>query len=411
MVTKLPTGVFTMKVKRTIIKNNTNSYKKSSKKIKSLILDELVQMTGFTRAYIARLIRSHDKCIKVDNIVVRCDIGKTSTDQRGRKKKYPDYINDYLYEIWKESGSLSAKHLVRFIEENIEHIVCWKSFSNITVKDIWLLLEISHSTIERRLKDKKEKHGINQRYRTNRGVSHIKSQIPVERHYEKKVEEAGYMEIDLVHHSGHNASGEFLYTLTSVDVLTDWACLRILKNKARVWTCDAIDDTRNNLPFALKHIHSDNGSEFINDHLLDYTRQKGKELGFSRSRPYQKNDNPHVECKNWTIVRQYTGYRRYDTSKEMKVIEKLYKLIELKHNLFVPSMKIIEKKRIGAKVFKKHSTQTPLSRLLQSSHIEQSVKHDLLELKHSIDLYELNRKIKYYQNQLDNAYSRKRSLS
>ena len=411
MVTKLPKGAFTMKTKRTLIKYNAKQYQMSSKKKKSVMLDELVEITGLSRAYTARIIRSHGKCIKIGNTVVKCDIGKTAADKRGRKKKYPDYINDYLYEIWKESGSLSSKHLVQFINENIEHIVRWKPFSDITLKDIGLLLEISHSTIERRLKDKKEKHGINQRYRTNRGVNHIKSQIPVERHHDKKVKEAGYMEIDLVHHSGHNASGEFLYTLTGVDVMTDWASLRILKNKARVWTCDAIDDTRNNLPFALKHIHSDNGSEFINAHLLEYTRQKGKELGFSRSRPYQKNDNPHVECKNWTIVRQYTGYRRYDTPKEMKVIEKLYKLIELKHNLFVPSMKIIEKKRIGAKVYKKHSTRTPLYRLLQSSSIEQSVKYDLLELKDSIDLYELNRKIKYYQRQLDKAYSRKRSLS
>ena len=408
MVIALPAGAFTMKTKRSIIKLNAKQYQKSRKKEKQEILNEIVLLTKYNRSYVARLLRTHNKYIKHGNTVFKCDIGKTACSKRGRKKIYPSHIDDYLYEIWKESGSISSKHLVVFIEENIDHILTWKPFKEITEKDKGLLLQICHAAIDRRLKDKRDKHYNRQKYRVNRGVNHIKSLIPIERHGDKKVKNPGYTEIDLVHHSGGNPSGDFLYTLTTVDALVDWVSLRILKNKARVWTCNALKDIREKLPFNMKHIHSDNGSEFINDHLYQYTQTEDAKIGFTRSRPYTKNDNPLVECKNWTVVRQYVGYRRYDTEKEMKVLSKFYNLIELKHNLFIPSMKTIEKKYINGKVHRKYSTKSPLKRLLESSFIDKPVKENLIELKKSIDLYELNRKIKYYQKKLDKCYSRKR---
>ncbi len=408
MVIALPAGAFTMKTKRSIIKLNAKKYQKSRKKQKKEILDEIVISTGYKRYYAAKLLRTHDKYIKYGNIKYKCDVGKTSENRRGRKSKYPSCIDNYLYEVWKESGSISSKHLVIYIEENIEHLMSGKAFLDITEENKALLLQIKHATIDRRLKKKREKHYSKQRYRVNRGVNHIKKLIPVERHGDRKVNKLGYIDIDLVHHSGGNPSGDFLYTLTTVDALIDWVSLRILKNKARVWTCNALKDIRGKLPFNMKHIHSDNGGEFINEHLYQYSQIEGAKIGFSRSRPYTKNDNPLVECKNWTVVRQYVGYRRYDTEKEMKALSKLYNLIELKHNLFVPSMKTIEKKYINGKVHRKYSIKSPLKRLLESSFIDESTKNQLINLKNSIDLFELNRNIKYYQKKLDKCYSCKR---
>jgi len=408
MVITLPTGVFTMKTKRSIIRLNTKNYKKSSKKMKKVIIDEIIKSTDYNRVYAAYLLRTHNKVIKKGKIYYKCDIGKIETKHRGRKKKYYDGLKKYLFEAWKESGSVSSKHLVIFIRENMDHLLKMKPFSEITDRDVKLLLEISDRTIERMLKDIRNKYRVHQRYHVNRGVNHLKKLIPIERHGDKKVNNLGYTEMDLVHHSGNNPSGDFLCTLSSVDALIDWISLRILKNKAKVWTCDAVDDIRIKLPFKMKHIHSDNGSEFINEHLYQYTQREGSEIGFTRSRPYTKNDNPLVECKNWTVVRQYVGYRRYDTEKEMKILSKLYNLIELKHNLFIPSMKTIEKEYINGKVHKKYSTKSPLKRLLELSFIDNETKEYLKTLKQSIDLHELNCKIKYYQRKLDKAYSSKR---
>lgn len=155
----------------------------------------------------------------------------------------------------------------------------------------------------------------------------------------------------------------------------------------------------------MAHLHSDNGSEFLNAHLERVTAEA--EVPFTRSRPFRKNDAPYAESKNWSLVRVYTGYRRYDTEEELSHLQSLTRLISLKHNLFIPTMKRVQKYRGGRKVQKRYSVETPYHRLIHSDELTGEEKCELTELRTSTDFFELIQSIEQLQVKLDRAYHKK----
>ena len=160
--------------------------------------------------------------------------------------------------------------------------------------------------------------------------------------------EPGYTEIDLVSHSGNCASGEFAHTLNLVDIHTTWTESLAVLGKAQVRVQQGLDEIRKELPFELMGIDSDNGSEFINFHLVEYCKEAG--IQFTRGRPYKKDDNAHVEQKNWTHVRKLMGWVRYDTEAAVIAMNRLYRGdLRLLQNLFLPSVKLIRKERVGSR--------------------------------------------------------------
>jgi len=411
MVSILPKEIFSMNQKRRIVKRNASRYKRMSKKEKGEMLRELEEITGYKRKYIIYLLSLEDKVVfKRRGLIVKVDITKTFERERGRKKRYGEELIPHLRMIWRLSGFISSVHLKFFIEENWEWIMKNKYFYKVRKKDKELIREMSSSTIERLLRDEKKKYNILSKYKSRKGRrNHIKKQIKIESFYNRKVEKVGYIEMDLVSHSGSSGKGEFFYTLTAVDVKTDWTSLRLLRNKARIWMHKALSDIFSKLPYVAYHIHSDNGSEFMNDHIISFIRENG--LTQTRSRAYKKNDNALVEAKNWTMVRTYTGYRRYDTDEEFKILSELLNLIELKHNLFVPTMKVKRREERDGKMRKVYETKTPLKRLLEASEVYKNKKTELIMLKKSVNIYELNKKIKRLLVKLDNAYNKKYSLN
>ena len=146
------------------------------------------------------------------------------------------------------------------------------------------------------------------------------------------------------------------------------------------------------LPFALLGIDSDNGSEFLNAHLIRYCEQN--HIEFTRSRPYRKNDNCFVEQKNNSIVRRYAGYARYDAEEQQRILNEIYENVRLFVNFFQPSLKLIGKSRRGSKVSKKYDyAQTPCQRLLDSKHIPEVSKSKLRDQFESMNPAELHRRI------------------
>jgi len=172
-----------------------------------------------------------------------------------------------------------------------------------------------------------------------------------------------------------------------------------------VWTNLALNEIVKSIPIKIKEIHSDNGSEFINTHIQRFCDRN--KIEFTRSRPYRKNDAPYVESKNWSMVRVYTGWRRYDTEEEKEKLEKLYRLVCLRYNLFMPTMKIIQKGRDGGKIKKKYSIDTPLNRLIKIEEIDEAVKRNLIKLRDSINLIEPSLEIERISEELDRAYEKK----
>jgi len=239
------------------------------------------------------------------------------------------------------------------------------------------LLAMSGATIDRLLVAKR-------RHLRLKGLSHtkpgslLKSQIPVRTFAEWDQEQPGFVEIDLVGHEGGDARGEFAYSLCVTDVASGWTEPRVVRNRARRWTFEALLDVRRSLPFPLLGIDSDNGGEFINAHLLGWCAEQ--RLTFTRSRAYKKNDACYVEQKNWSVIRRETGYGRYDTEAERALIACIYADLRLYVNFFLPSVKLLTKSRTGATVRKRYDKAlTPHQRLLALKALDEATTARLEE--------------------------------
>ena len=198
----------------------------------------------------------------------------------------------------------------------------------------------------------------------------------------------GFFEVDTVANCGVSTQGQYICTLTLTDVHSGWTENRALLNKAHRWVKEAVADVKEKLPFQMKGIDSDNGSEFKNTQLLQWC--KSNEVIFTRSRSHKKNDNCFVEQKNDSVVRRIVGYYRFEGEAARMVMADLYEQYNKLVNFFFPSMKIISKQRVEAKVIKKYdAAKTPYRRLMESSDVSEAVKADLLRRKNSLDLQQL----------------------
>jgi len=402
MVINIPKGVYTMKGKMSIIKQNASLYQKSKKKEKSIILDELTAILPLSRKHLASLLRNTGKTIYIRGKKVKVDLELTQLSNRGRKKAYTEEIIKPLLELWRISGYISSKHLVKFIKLNEDKLSNFFDKLNPDVRE--KILKISASTVDRLLKPLRDKIKLKGRYKRNPFSSNLKKSIEVEPWFDKP-RIPGYVEIDLVHHSGASGKGDFIYTFTATEITTGWTELRALKNKAMVWTSKALKDIMDDMPIKVRALHSDNGSEFINAHIQKVCMEEGIE--FTRSRPYRKNDAPYVESKNWSLVRAYTGWRRYDTEEEEEVLGRLLELISLRHNLFIPTMKLSIRERIGGKIRRQYSIDTPFNRVIEIDEVSKESKERLKAKRESIDLITLSLEIEKLGEELDRIYERK----
>jgi hypothetical protein len=291
---------------------------------------------------------------------------------------------------WVVLGGLCGKRLAPFLPQIVDRLrVCGELRISDATRD--LLVRMSAATIDRRLAGPRERLQLRGRSGTKPG-SLLKSQIPVRTWSQWDEDQPGFVEIDLVGHEGGNSKGEFCQTLTMTDIATGWTETRAVRNKAGVRVRQALDDIAAALPFPLLGIDSDNGTEFINNHLLRYCTIN--KITFTRSRPSHKNDNAHVEQKNWSVVRQTVGYARYDTDAEVEVLNQLYQPLRLMTNFFAPQQKLVEKTRVGAKVIKKHDTaRTPFQRLLVRDDIPQSIKDNMARWYEQLNPAQIRRDI------------------
>ena len=254
---------------------------------------------------------------------------------------------------------------------------------------------MSASTIDRLLASSKVKCG--------RGLSGTKPGKILKKHIPIKTdqwdeEKPGFLEADTVAHCGSSLAGNFVWSLTMTDIFSTWTEIRAVWNKGALGVLEQITDIEENLPFEILGFDSDNGSEFLNWHLIRYFSDEHGEqrVQFTRSRPYHSNDNAHVEQKNWTHVRQLFGYERFGNQGLVSLMNALYKNeISLMNNYFLPNTKLQEKQRIESKVIKKHyKPATAYQRLMASEHISAQKKKELTEIYRALDPFELKARIK-----------------
>jgi hypothetical protein len=334
-------------------------YFSASKKEKSQILDEFTKVTGCHRKAAIRLInRSYAKVNK----------------KRGRKEKYNADVVVALKTVWEASDRLCAKRLKPFLPELIE-VMQRKGEINISDEIASQLSKISPSTIDRQLRPYRQLGG-RKPISTTKSGSLLKSAIPIRTFSEWKEDRPGFLEVDLVAHCGDSTDGFYLNTLSAVDVASGWVECMAVWGKGQTRVGGAIHHVRHNLPFPLLGLDSDNGSEFINQHLYEYCRRE--RITFTRSRSYKKNDSCYVEQKNWSAVRRLIGYDRYSSKAAYEKLNEIYYFLRLYMNFFQPAMKLISKTRKGAKVHKIYDTaQTPYQRLLNSGVLTEAQKREL----------------------------------
>ena len=235
--------------------------------------------------------------------------------------------------------------------------------------------QMSPSTIDRLLHAWRRLGG-RRPFSTTKPSSLLKSSIPIRTFADWQEDRPGFLEVDLVSHCGESSEGFYLTTLSTVDVASGWSeCIGVWgKGQERVG--GAIHRVRKRLPFSLLGLDSDNGSEFINQHLYNYCQREG--ITFTRSRSYKKNDSCHVEQKNWSVVRRLIGYDRYNSRAALEALNRTYDLLRLYVNFFQPVMKLVAKTRHGAKVHKVYDTaQTPYRRLLESGVLTEAKRQEL----------------------------------
>jgi hypothetical protein len=245
------------------------------------------------------------------------------------------------------------------------------------------LLGMSASTIDRLLRPYR---GMGRRFpfSTTKPGSLLKKAIPIRTFADWDEGRPGFMEVDLVAHCAESTEGFYLNTLCAVDVATGWVECRGVWGKGQDRVGSAVHHLSQRLPFPLLGLDSDNGGEFINQHLYEYCQRH--RITFTRSRPYKKNDSAHVEQKNWSVVRRLVGYDRYSSKAALEKLNHLYSLVRLYGNFFQPVMKLKHKTRHGAKVHKVYDTaRTPYQRLLGSGILSPEQRDALARLYHSLD--------------------------
>jgi len=369
--------------KRELLEAIRPRYLRASKAEKGRILDEFVATTGYHRKYAIGLL-GHGA-------------PRRPTGRRRGRRIYTQAVVQALTAVWEICGRVCSRRLHPFLPDILQTLEHHHELV-LPTDTRALLLRMSRATVDRLLKPARTRHprrGLS----TTKPGAFLKKAIPVRTFADWDDVQPGFLELDLVAHCGDSAGGEYMYTLDSVDVATGWSECVAVPNRGQQAVFNALQVVRQRLPFPLRGIDSDNDSAFINDHLYRYTQRE--QITFTRSRPYKKNDQAHIEQKNWSVVRHLVGYDRYDSAMALARLNDVYADLRLYVNFFQPSMKLVAKQRIDNKVRKKYDTaRTPYQRVLQSAHVSETDKENLRQINVALNPVILRHRIEAQLNSL-----------
>jgi len=355
-------------------------YRDADRRAKQAVVNEFCRNTGYHRKYALRLLNGPPPGHR-----------PARSAPRHRASLYAAEVITVLGAVWEAAAYPCSVRLKALLPLWMPWVRKRLRPSAAVEKD---LLRISPRQMDRRLRARKSR--VKDRlYGQTRPGTLLKHMIPIKTdHWQVKM--PGFTEVDLVSHSGNSASGEFAYSLNLTDVHTGWTETTAILGKGRQGVLDALDQVQSALPFPLRGINSDNGSEFINWHVPLWCARHDAQ--FSRSRPYKKDDNAYIEQKNWTHVRKLLGWDRYDTPEAVEAMKDLYRNeLRLWLNLFQPSSKLVKRVRVGSKLRRRYDRpRTPLDRLVACPEEDPSVRAKaaaLINLRRSLDPFELSRQI------------------
>lgn len=372
-----------MHTKHELTKTILQRYLRSTKEEKRKILDEFCATTGYDRKYAISKLRKMQLIPHFEDTVVGKHI-------RNRERKYDGHVEAVVEQIYEALGGIGSRRMHPTLKTMLEKGI---SFGHIKTDPITeaKVQTMSRSTLDRMITHIRETNTI-KGISTTRPGTLLKSEIPLHVGTWEETD-PGFSEIDLVAHCGDNGAGMFISTLNTTDIATMWFEAEAVMGKAQEHVLTGIQAIRGRMPFTMLGIDSDNGSEFINHQLYKYCLNEN--IVFTRSRSYKKNDNAHIEQKNFTTVRQVLGYQRFDTEEVLVLMNELYRgPLRLYINFFQPSVKCIEKKRIGSRIKKIYDmAKTPHERVIVHPKTSEKTKEALMRLFESLDPFELRKEI------------------
>lgn len=380
-----------MATRREITKKYATDYAKSSKTGKGLILDELVAVTGWSRANARRALSTARQRRGPAKAVVR--------KPRGRTYGY-DTLK-VLISVWRLAGMPSGKYLAATMDLWLPKL---QAFGELDAKRLTpavaaQLMTVSGATIDRLLKPTRDAAKPKGLSATKAGPL-LRNSITIRKAGDEHEQAPGFIEADMVVHCGPTLAGEFARTLTATDVFTGWTENVAVRNGAHKWVLAAMDEVAARLPFPLVGLDTDNGGEFINYALIAWAGDK--DIYFTRSRPYKSNDNAHVEQKNGDVVRRHAFHYRYDTAAEVKLLNALYALVRVRLNLFTATTKAVgwRSNKHGKKTRIYDKPRTPYQRVINSGILTEAKAAELAQLMEATNPADLTRGITKIQTQL-----------
>lgn len=369
--------------------------KTKSRKEKGKLLDEAEKRTRLVRKYLIRKLKT------------KSSLDKRKEDRKKRKEKYDGPVKAALVEIWKIFDYACGQRLQSSLKNEVERL---RNFGELKCSDQVAdkLKQIAPATIDRKLKHEKEILKMLRKKSSPKCASLLFKKIPVKMHGELDKRKLGNIEVDFVEHCGNSAAGEFVCSIDTVDICSIWQEWEAVMGRGQERAKKGLDKARNRYPFSWSEMHPDNDKGFINNHVYQYAKES--KLSFSRSRAYKKNDNCHVEQRNWFSIRKTFGYLRFDKEKERRLLNDLYRNeLRLYRNFLQPTMKLKKKVRVGSKVHRQyHKAKTPYQRLMASRQISEKKKKELKKIYDTLNPAQLKRDIERKTDNLYKVYQQKK---
>jgi hypothetical protein len=351
-------------------------YARAGRPFKSQLVNELVELFSYHRKAALRALRSRPAVVQAPFV-------------RGRPREYsPDKLLPPLKAIWLAALQPCGVRLKACLPDWLPAYEADHRRLDADVRQS--LLEASRATLDRLLIPARIEH---RRRTTTRPGSLLRGEIPIRTEWPEAA--PGYLEMDTVALCGGALDDRHGWMFDAVDIHTTWSVLRGLPNRSQASVCGHLDDVRARLPFALRGLDSDNGGEFINHQLVRYCQEQTPEIHFTRSRAYKKNDQAHIEQRNFTNVRLWFGYERYDHPEVWPLVNTLCRgALEQLLNYFLPTMKLEKKERVGSKTVRKYGpTQTPLARVLACGEVNEATKARLRTERAVLNPFALRREV------------------
>lgn len=351
-------------------------YWAAGRRERGVMLDAFCLTTGYSRKYAISILRGRKRMPRLR--------------RKPRRRRYGKAFQADLAVLWEAAGYICAERLHPFLPDLLPLLEKHRQLSP-APETRGLLLAASTSTISRNLVQLRQE--VRWPRRSLRPPSRLQGEVPIRVRHWRQEGRPGYLEVDLVSHSGRWAIGEWIYTLSATDLETGWSELVPVMTKSQREVLAGFARLHQQLPFPLLGLHIDNGGEFLNAALVGYCRRH--QIQLSRGRPFHGNDNPHIEQKNGYLVRRLLGNLRLDSAEQLAWLDRLYSdFLRPFNNCFQPVMRQIGRVQVGERSRRLHDTpRTPLQRLLETGAAEPTKIGELVKLYTSVSPLSLKRSI------------------